>query len=331
MLKNNEVLFNLKEDIKKKYGYDEEFAETIALVSENVIDHFGEEYTDTIYNAVLNCKYVVAPGNHVDKSGKRVSSIKSLGEVMEQEGITGFNSLNGEVSAYVSMPQISYNGGEYTIDSVKRVIGLPSTFNSSNPRSLGMMTRETCKLVKSFNGEYTISGDRMVQRSGISTSEYVLSQNSGSVSKRQVSSRGYGLETGLNFYDELAITRKYIDSDYETYGSPYAQNVAGYLKDHLALDHFIREAEMNGNAADLRNILDQNMPVGYEGLVSSMDTLVDLETERAKSVHDDAKQREVQARLDAFYKNSIAKEISALEVNIQSYLQSMEESKTKVI
>ena len=52
-------LNDYKDALKEKYGYTEDFAETISIIADDLINHYGEEYKQLIRSAIQSCKYVI--------------------------------------------------------------------------------------------------------------------------------------------------------------------------------------------------------------------------------------------------------------------------------
>lgn len=325
MLKNKKLLFDFKEEIKNKYGYDEELAETIAMTAESIIDYMGSEYESIILEAISSCKYIIANNFKLDENGKQVGIAENIYDVLKREGmlehIEGSTVNDGDLKraggVYTSVPRISEHEGKFTIDSIDRVIVLPNYFNHNNPASLGTASHETMHLVKAYVKEYEIEGNKLKQRFGLGHGEYSLGVQGGKVIRTLIKETGIGTEEGANTYDELSLIRNTYDSNYEVYGYPYQRSICGYLADGIGLGPIIREAQLTGDIDEVKKLFDTHIDIGFEGFNEKMDETVRLEYERFANIFDEEKYKESLDKLQKLFETELAPRVRSFEASLK--------------
>lgn len=327
MLKNNKLLFDFKEEIKTKYNYDEELAQTIAMTAESLIDYFGNEYENIILEAIKSCKYIIAKPMRQDEHKNWLPS-ETIYDVMKREGkleyienatVTDgdFKRANG---VYSSRAIVSEENGQFKLDRVDRIIVLPYYFNHENPSSLGTITHETMHLVKAYVNEYKIEGDMLIERGGLSKNTYKLSSKDGKVQKTFVSELGVGFEEGINSYDEQKVIRSSYDENFDVHGYAYQRIVGAFIADSVGLAPNIKNAQLSGDISEIKKIFDENMENGFEAFLMLMDENVKLEYRRFATIMDPDKNKEVLTQLQEQFEKKIVPQVRNFNHNLHPEL-----------
>lgn len=319
MNKNGELLFDFKERIKSKYGYDEEFAETISMAAEDIAYHLGEEFASVVYRAFEECKFVIQKGMKTgDKKRETVLDvIKNEGMYEEiRKDTTTEENLQKATSAYVSVPQMSFDGSTYQIDSINRMIVLPSNFNNDSIGSYQTLIHEGLRLVNSYINEYQIEGDILTIKSGLATETQKLSKDGKNVNRTFVSRTGQGLESGINLYDEMSIVSEARDANHTPTGNDNLRLTAGQLMDGMGLKEIIRTARMTKDDTELRKIVDDYSLGGYEEFIQTLDEEKALEIERSKALLDDEQRQKVEQAIKEHFENKTAPQMQSIKHNI---------------
>ncbi len=325
MLNNGKLLYDFKEEIKQKYSYDDDLAETIAMTAESLIDYFGVEYESLILEAISSCKYVIAK-KEKEIDGKLSPVFENVYDVLKRENmildIKGTTISDGDLKrasgVYTSVPKLSFTDGKYNIDKIDRIIVLGSHFNKDNPASLGLIAHETMHMIKSYINEFTIDGDKLVERRGLGKTEYKLTNSNDGINLSLEKETGVGIEEGLNSYDELKLVRTAYDSNYETYGYAYQRVVAGILIDNINLDEYIKKAQLTGNTEELKNIFDENILGGYDEFIRDLDSTVELEYKRFEYILDIEKSKEYLNELDKIFEERLVPKLQSIKKSLEN-------------
>jgi len=312
MIKNGELLFDFKERIKSKYGYDEEFAQTLSMMAEDIAEYLGPEYENITYQAFESCKFVIAKGmKKGDKKRENVLDVlnkEGMNDPIEG-GLVSEDDLKRAGGAYTSVPRISYDGSSYKIDKIDRLIVLPSHFNNENIGTLGVLAHEGMHLVKSFVNEYQIEGDTLIIKSGIITERHRLSQKDGKVKRTFIDEIGVGFEEGINSYDEMALMRTTRDPNYTANGYTNLMLTAGHLIDAIGIGEIIRHAQMTKDETELTKFIDDYTEVGYEEFLRILDQSVRLEYEKFAALFDEERMKIARQKLDDHFNEKIVPQV----------------------
>ena len=196
-------------DISEKLiesGSNEKLAYAVGSIYDSLICEYGEKYENIILSAILSAKYEIAKDHRVLANGKKSKLKEDVKAVLKRNNfsldfVTKKDLENKFI--YASYPIIE--NGE--IREIKRIIVMPEYFNDESPASIGMLVNSINTLVKSYVNEYKIENNTIIRRRGLATYSYDIN------SKKLLDSKGFGLEEGLNSYDEMKIVRKYFDQD----------------------------------------------------------------------------------------------------------------------
>lgn len=236
IMENNIELFDLPYELANKLtseGCDKDLAESISTCYDSLIDEYGEEYKNIIQRALLSCKYVIANDNKLNDKGKKTKIIEDVDYILDKEGIpkdfVDADDLKSDF-IYASYPHIA----DKRITKIDRIIVLPKYFNSGSYSSIGMLVNALNRLISSYVNEYKILNNKIIKRNGLAKYEYDLDTH------RLITKSGYGLNKGINSYEEMAIIRKYFDED-ETYS-------LSDKSDNILLAGVLMDGDIDGNA-----------------------------------------------------------------------------------
>lgn len=284
------MLIDYKDELIEKYGYSEDFAETLSIVTDSICDDTKDEYSDLIWNAVLSCKYSVH-----QKPEKKIS------DYSKREGM------------FISTPTIESSDKGYVITSVNKEIILPSNFDTESISHIGILTNMTLSLVRSAQNEFNIQGNKLKQRQGVMQKEYDIVNEDGSITLTNPVTTGIGLEKGITSYTELSIMRNDFDSNYESSkGSDFERVVAGTLIDGFGLKDTLNKASISGDYSELEAVIRENTGKSLNEFLSVIDELDALEVQRANSTLDSDKLKQSIEKLNRYYENTVAPSIAPL-------------------
>lgn len=323
MLKNK-LLSDYKEELQKKYGYSDDFAETIVLVGEAVVDELGEEYEDIAFEAISNTRFekcrpaVMEPGSYVpSESAYDVLVRTDMYDDIEGTILTD-KDLKRTIGVNTAIPRISFDGTDYHIDRVDRIVVSSSNTSLSDINSISILAHEMLHAVKSYVGQFKINGDILTERTDIGHIEYKLSVDENNNVKRSlISEIGNGLSEALNSYDELHLMQTSFDSNHEVYAYRYQQPVGAFLKDMMGLRDLIVRAQMTGNEEELKRVIDENMSCGYEEFLRLMDDSAKLEYDRVGALLDQPRYEQILEAEKKHFETVIAPATREFSKNLQ--------------
>lgn len=308
-------LNDYKKELISKYGYDENFAETITIIADSMISHYGEEYESLILDAILSCKYVIA--NEHENTYELLKRENMLDDAIGDR-LLDPESLKLTAGIYQEIPRVIMIDGSYKVDRVDRMIALSNSFSIDHPYFIGLLARETAHLVKSYLNAYQIDNNMLIQRSGLSETTYHLSYEGGEVRKLVISEKGYGFDEGVNTHDEFAIMHESYDDAYEVSGYNRLRVTSEYLIHDLGLKEIIDKAGLLGDKSELVNVLNESMTNGYDGFIRALDECMKLEFERYKNLLDRDKLNETIKKSNEQYENDVVPLIKELSISLNN-------------
>ena len=310
-------LNDFKLELIKKYQYEENFAETIAIMADSIVEHYGEEYETLVTDAIMSCKYIIS-GTKDNKYENAYETLKRENMLDDTKGerLLDPESLKLTAGIYQSLPRLSHKDGKYNIDGIDRIIILSKNFDLDNQLFIGTMIHETCHLIKSFIKGYELEGNKLYERCGLCETEYDLSIENGKVAKTIVSEKGYGIDEGVNTHDEFSIMRESNNSSYESPGYGKLRATSEYLMYDLDLKSVIDKANLLGDKKELTELMDQTISKGYDGLVDALDGSLKLELTRYKSLLDRKKLKDAIANANKQYNNEVVPLVKELTASL---------------
>lgn len=301
------LLSDYKEKLKKKFEYDEDFAEEIAIMASSLADFYGGAYEDVVYDALLNCKVV--------KATTRENSVirENVSDVFKREN---FNSsikvdiLKNLDRGYFMEPSIESENGTFKLVGVNRIIVLPGYFNSSNPESLGILAKACIELVKSSISSYSIKDNVLTTKTGYVTTKEKLENTSYGIIRSYISSKGLTLYNGMNCYDQLCLIREMYDSSYDVHGDDYTRILSGVILENLGIKDELRLYEI-AHSSQLKNVFKEHFGISFDEFLNITDSLSHLEYDRKSSFMDEEKLKLALSKLDSQF-NEIATKMRSL-------------------
>lgn len=307
-------LNDLKNELIGKYGYESDFAETIAIMTDSIVNYYGEEYENLITDAIMSCKYIIA-GTEENKYENIYDVLKRenmLDDTIGEDIVTD-GDLKRAGGVYQSLPRISYKDGVFSIDRVDRLLVLPYYFNKEHPDSLGILAHETLHLIKAYLRAYSIEGNILHERFGFHNIEYDLSYNDGRIEKRIIKNVGTGFEEGVNTHDEYAVMHESYDDTYESAGYGFQRVTAEYLIFDLDLKSMIDKSALTGDLTELIELFDQIKENAFIDFNNAMDESVRLAYERFKNIFDEKKLKESTEKSRKQFEEGVIPFIRSLE------------------
>ena len=259
-------MFDFK-NIVKKYNYTEEFSALLNKIYYSLINYYGNE--KIIYNAFLNTEI------------KNVDDIYGYlfnNNLLDESGLVSIGDIKRSSGIYVSEPIIDKNNDKYTIKEVKRVV-LVKDFDINNVNKQAILIHELCHMVKSFENEYIVDKDILLNSSGLIKRKYKLKYEA-IVKKELIEEKAVGLEEGFTTLSEECIVRDIIDKSYNQSGYGPVYILAKKLLDVISEDIVI-DAQMHHD----KNILSEYIS-NYENLEDLSDIIYKLNLQMYKKAFD---------------------------------------------
>ncbi|MBR2708128.1 MAG: hypothetical protein IKE90_01680 [Bacilli bacterium] len=209
------------DNIIKKYNYDEQFSNFLYKAYLELVNYYGNE--NIIYNAFLNTEI---------KSVKDIHEYLKENDMLEDMNIVTENDLKRSSGIYISKPVIAQINYKYKIIDTKRVV-LVENFDINDTNKKTALIHELCHMVKSYENEYKIIGNFLINTSGIIERHYKLTSENGKIHKEIIREKGVGLEKGFTTVAEEYITRRMIDKNYQHSGYESVYILAKILINHI--------------------------------------------------------------------------------------------------
>lgn len=255
------------EEIIKKYNYDEQLSEFLYKVYIELVRYYGNE--EIIYNAFLNTEI---------KSTSNIYEYLKENDMIDENALVTESDLKRSTGIYTSKPLIVSENNKYKIIDIKRVV-LVKDFDINSTNKKATLIHELCHMVKSYEDEYIIKGNILVNNSGIIERHYKLTGDN-LVQKDLIIEKGVGIEEGFTALSEEQITRSVVDENYRHsgYGSVYAlsNNLTEYINENLIRYselHHDRELlyEKLNNYEEIENLSDLAYKLNLEIYAKAFD------------------------------------------------------------
>lgn len=230
--------------LKSKYNYDNKTIKALSLVIPEIINYYGEDYSNVILDAIFNCE-IIACNSHETIS--KVLKDRRLTKFIGSSPVSEIDIKRAE-SVYVPNIKVVYDeeSNSYNISDIDRVIITSHTFNYDSLKGLEVLTHALCHLIKSYNNEITIDENFLIIRSGISYEKRKIVFDN-EIFLEFVEDYGKALEEGFNLYDtEMIVSSVYKDS-YKCYDFDSIYTIASILKDKYKLQKEINDYELIGD------------------------------------------------------------------------------------
>jgi len=261
------------EKLKTRYNYDDKTIKALSLVIPEILNYYGEDYSDIILNAIYNCQ-IIACNSHETIS--KVLRERKLTPMIGSSPVSEIDIKRAE-SVYVPNIKISYDSenNSYNIDKVDRIIVTSHTFNFDSLKGLEVLTHALCHLVKGFNDELTIEENVLTIRNGISYEKRKIVYDN-EIFLDFIEDYGKGLEEGFNLYDTDKIVSAVYKENYKSYDFDSIYTIATILKEKYNLKKEINSYELIG---DYENFEKKYSADVIKDLCSTCDTCVCLEND----------------------------------------------------
>ncbi len=314
MIKKGAEIFDYKEELKKSHGYSDEFAECLVLLADDMIAYLGEEYAEVVYDTIRNTDYMVATQKKKSKVYENTSDVLERIGVLKDLTVEQASELSdgNKRSANISIPTIAFDGKEYRLTNIRRVIVLPHHFNPDSIASIKELFKNTLEAVKNSLNTYSIDGTVLTVKNGLQVETRNLSYRNGEVASTLSNIKGEGLEKGTTLYDELCFMRTYHDASYDVQENSDLRILAGYLYDNLDLRDSIRVAAITKDYDNLKEIIEKTSGLDYDTFMAQLDSLYAYEKEISKSILDSEELTRANQKRDDYYKGAIVPMINEM-------------------
>lgn len=316
---SRELLSDYKDRLMERHGYDEGFAQDLAVMADSIIDYYGPAYKDTVEEAILSTKYIISKRLKNSIIYERPDSIikRELTDCITDKK----EPINGPIGA--SAPSISFNGTDFHIDSIERVVALPHYFDSNNPDSMAGITRETLGIIDEYLRGYEIDGENLIIRRGLSEQIEKLSVSlDGKVDRETIDKFGMSLEEGILKYDTLSIIRESYDPTYDSSQETASRLIAGFISDGLELRDVLREGRITKNIELLREALASRFGTDLDELSRRMDYLSNLEKSKLNNLYDACRAKQLDETIDRYFEKSVAPAFLSPQADLEAEIPS---------
>ena len=280
------MLSTLEKSLEEKFGYSWDFSSEICTLIESIIEYYGSEYADIIIEAIKDCKVEILQTGKID-----VSRIK-------------YND-----GMYISIPIID-NG---VITRVNRKIILPQSYNMDNQSYRGILISQLLRLIRSFKNEFDLTNGILIQREGITTTQYMLKDDN---TLEKISSIGIGYEKGSLDNATLNIMRNHYANNFELQnGNDYERLFAGYIENSLELKDVFDAAALTKSFSELKSKIE-SADIRLDDFLTKIDKLDELESNRKNSI-DDVSQKQSIDRLESYYSHELTEIVSKIENSLK--------------
>lgn len=296
---------NYIDKLIEKYSYDSKTINALSKILPQLIEYYGEEYEETILDAVYNCE-IIACNSY--QTITKVEKEKELTKTQKTNQLKDIN-LKRNDSTYLTNIKISYDEltNTFNIDKIKRTIVTAHTFNYDSPKGLEVLTYALCKLVKSYEKEYEVKENKLIRKTGLAKEEMLIIKEKDDIYLVTEKETGIGLEEGLTIYDTEQIVSMVLKDKYKCYDYDSVYTVAQILKEKFKLLDLINYAEITKDDKELSKICSEE-----EKLKTHCDECLKLEHEMFISM-----QREEKNELAKQINNKLTKTI--YKVLIETY------------
>ena len=220
-------LVDLKDTIFKDKALDENIKQDVAILCEMLM----EEYDDmTIPEILCNIRFIQA------RYGKTKEKVV---DVLKREGYKKpLLSSEDDYYGYVSIPSSD-------MLTCERIIVIPANYSSGSYDSMGKLYSSLNRAVRSFEREYTKSGQETIVRRGLA--EYKFDEDG-----KLIDSSNEDLERAVIDYMEMEAMRKNIYDEYDNPRYNPKATPAGYLMNVFDLRRAFVRACREGDLSFVR-------------------------------------------------------------------------------
>ena len=287
------------EEIIKKYNYDEQLSEFLYKVYIELVRYYGNE--EIIYNAFLNTEI---------KSTSNIYEYLKENEMIDENALVTESDLKRSTGIYTSKPLIVSENNKYKIIDIKRTV-LVKDFDIKSTTKKATLIHELCHMAKSYENEYTVKGNILVNNSGLIERHYKLTGDK-EVQKELIIEKGIGLEEGFTTIAEEQITRNIVDEKYHQSGYGPVYTLSNILTEYIN-ENLIRYSELHHD----RELLYEKIN-NYEEIENLSDLAYKLNLEMYAKAFDERELENIKnAILNIMkeYKESLSKEKGRVKWN----------------
>ena len=253
--------------LKMKYDYSDKLITALDKIIPKLIAFYGTEYESIIKKAISTTRIIECT------SYQPISSILPVLNLTKQNKERQLikENLKTMPSIYIADPVIIFDEflKSYIIKDVKRYIILAHFHNLDSPRGLATLTHELSKLIRSYQNEFKISNDTLLQKTGLKISTKKITKEEDEIILNLEKEQNTGLEIGINSYEEEQITSLVINDKYKTFDTNIPKKVAFILYERLGLkDEIINQSLLSSQK------LNQKYDITPD-LLKELSTLID--------------------------------------------------------
>ena len=238
------------EELKEKYNYDNKVIKALSLIIPSMINYYGDKYKSIILDAISSCE-IIPCNSHQTIS--KVLNDRKLTKFVGASLVSDIDIKRAE-SVYVPNVKLIYNQelNIYEIKKIDRIIVTSHTFNYDSLKGIEVLTHALCHLIKSYNKEFTIDGNVLTIRSGLSYEIRKIVYNDGDITLDFIEDYGRSMSEGLCLYDTEKIVSNVYHTNYKCYDYETIYTIATILKEKYKLKNDINKYEIIGTIDDFK-------------------------------------------------------------------------------
>ena len=247
--------------------YPEDFVPFLKKIYQGCIHFLGSDWKNLVEQVFLQVPFVF---------NRNAYDVLVERNMLEINSIVGSEELKRASGVYSSFPVLKYDGKNYSIQEIKRII-VVSNFSVDSVNSISSFIHELGHALKAFQNEYQIEGNMLVRRSGFIEEKFLLTVQDGEVKREFISEKNMGLEEGLNCIFEEKMMQQFIEPNFKSNAYGGVSFVANILCDCFSLFDVFMEAELTKDDQSLRKFLGEEH---YFSLKELCDKIYQLDLKR---------------------------------------------------
>lgn len=248
--------------LKNKYGYSEELLEFLNRLILCLIDYYGEEYKDTILDALLNCEIHIQRENENPKTFlNQYFGVNKEWKIPLLAGGFYHTECNLQDNNLVSKSIIYITTGEPNIY-------LPFRFD--NDSSVDILIHEILHFIKGY-GKLKMEGSHIIDSTGLLKTFYSYSSEEGLILEKR---KNFGIEEALNCVESSQILEMMTGKKQEIRGYREAAEIAKVLLENSEFKQAIRKSQFSGDDSWIQFLCEKLGEEKSKILIENFDTLV---------------------------------------------------------
>lgn len=225
------------EHLRIKYNYSDELVSFLKKALPSIIDYYGEQRKDFIFEALDNCEI------HVQKEKEDTEQYLNEYFCAEEE----YNPPTMVAAGFHHDRLIKTDNGiskKSIVYLITNNLGIYRPFDFENKNYMSALIHELCHAIKGY-GKLNIVGNQVITSSGLMKHYSIYDEKSGTFV--ETGSKNVGLEEALNSYDEVSIMSMITGKQFECTGYATMERlIAQILENNPDLASIIKKSQFSG-------------------------------------------------------------------------------------